>query len=106
MVRRPPRSTRTATLFPYTPLFRSQIGYHRVEAGLHDAELQPGEHHALVIEPAHQHADPAVDRTHDVFLRHLAIAEHQLGGGRTAHAHLVDLLPDAEAGHEIGRAHV
>src|SRR3546814_5125923 len=24
MIRRPPRSTRTATLFPYTPLFRSQ----------------------------------------------------------------------------------
>src|SRR3546814_10286322 len=23
MIRRPPRSTRTATLFPYTPLFRS-----------------------------------------------------------------------------------
>src|SRR3546814_17280698 len=28
MIRRPPRSTRTATLFPYTTLFRSQIGAH------------------------------------------------------------------------------
>src|SRR3546814_12149380 len=26
MIRRPPRSTRTDTLFPYTPLFRSGIG--------------------------------------------------------------------------------
>src|SRR3546814_348424 len=26
MIRRPPRSTRTATLFPYTTLFRSQTG--------------------------------------------------------------------------------
>src|SRR3546814_12463664 len=26
MIRRPPRSTRTDTLFPYTTLFRSQIG--------------------------------------------------------------------------------
>src|SRR3546814_18154289 len=26
MIRRPPRSTRTATLFPYTTLFRSQFG--------------------------------------------------------------------------------
>src|SRR3546814_20130425 len=26
MMRRPPRSTRTGTLFPYTPLFRSVIG--------------------------------------------------------------------------------
>src|SRR3546814_3214204 len=26
MIRRPPRSTRTDTLFPYTPLFRSHAG--------------------------------------------------------------------------------
>src|SRR3546814_2019590 len=26
MLRRPPRSTRTDTLFPYTPLFRSALG--------------------------------------------------------------------------------
>src|SRR3546814_13918064 len=28
MIRRPPRSTRTDTLFPYTTLFRSRIGKH------------------------------------------------------------------------------
>src|SRR3546814_5171092 len=33
MIRRPPRSTRTDTLFPYTTLFRSQ----------HDARATPGE---------------------------------------------------------------
>src|SRR3546814_19401450 len=27
MLRRPPRSTRTDTLFPYTPLFRSGVGH-------------------------------------------------------------------------------
>src|SRR3546814_2319397 len=27
MIRRPPRSTRTDTLFPYTTLFRSESGY-------------------------------------------------------------------------------
>src|SRR3546814_6356961 len=27
MIRRPPRSTRTDTLFPYTTLFRSAVGY-------------------------------------------------------------------------------
>src|SRR3546814_3165106 len=27
MIRRPPRSTRTDTLFPYTTLFRSDMGY-------------------------------------------------------------------------------
>src|SRR3546814_8352868 len=29
MIRRPPRSTRTDTLFPYTTLFRSRAGQHR-----------------------------------------------------------------------------
>src|SRR3546814_964445 len=29
MIRRPPRSTRTDTLFPYTTLFRSLVGMHR-----------------------------------------------------------------------------
>src|SRR3546814_2964212 len=29
MIRRPPRSTRTDTLFPYTTLFRSHRGVHR-----------------------------------------------------------------------------
>src|SRR3546814_4923082 len=31
MIRRPPRSTRTDTLFPYTTLFRSVIGQHQIE---------------------------------------------------------------------------
>src|SRR3546814_14860924 len=35
MVRRPPRSTRTDTLFPYTTLFRSLNGA-RILAGKHD----------------------------------------------------------------------
>src|SRR3546814_5020123 len=31
MIRRPPRSTRTDTLFPYTTLFRSNVGQHGLE---------------------------------------------------------------------------
>src|SRR3546814_11394207 len=31
MIRRPPRSTRTDTLFPYTTLFRSDFLHHRTE---------------------------------------------------------------------------
>src|SRR3546814_1114537 len=30
MIRRPPRSTRTDTLFPYTTLFRSVMGFTRI----------------------------------------------------------------------------
>src|SRR3546814_5888323 len=44
MIRRPPRSTRTDTLFPYTTLFRSDIGPQTGEALLADRlflQLQP-----------------------------------------------------------------
>src|SRR3546814_5287145 len=34
MIRRPPRSTRTDTLFPYTTLFRSSVAYDEMIAGL------------------------------------------------------------------------
>src|SRR3546814_17180881 len=37
MIRRPPRSTRTDTLFPYTTLFRSPEGF-----GLHPAGVNDG----------------------------------------------------------------
>src|SRR3546814_13179914 len=42
MIRRPPRSTRTDTLFPYTTLFRSIVGQlqRRLAAELHDDTLQ------------------------------------------------------------------
>src|SRR3546814_20538812 len=39
MIRRPPRSTRTDTLFPYTTLFRSHRGFGRVDIGVADHEL-------------------------------------------------------------------
>src|SRR3546814_602545 len=37
MIRRPPRSTRTDTLFPYTTLFRSRELFHRRHHGEHAA---------------------------------------------------------------------
>src|SRR3546814_1337096 len=48
MIRRPPRSTRTDTLFPYTTLFRSgqihdrhpaqgEVGHRRQQPAMHDA---------------------------------------------------------------------
>src|SRR3546814_4163091 len=45
MIRRPPRSTRTDTLFPYTTLFRSrQLLQRREHAGAHLRSLgDPGE---------------------------------------------------------------
>src|SRR3546814_4904906 len=134
MIRRPPRSTRTDTLFPYTTLFRSadvhvgelalhqleladrltellalvHVRHHRVETGRHDAERTAGQHHAFVVEPGHQHVDAAADAAQHVFLGHFAILEHQLTSVGAAHAELVELLRGRESleALQIGRAHV
>src|SRR3546814_16576986 len=62
MIRRPPRSTRTDTLFPYTTLFRSHIGggvVHRPKLGedarIHQAELTRIQ---WKIVPAHRRDQP------------------------------------------------
>src|SRR3546814_7390488 len=63
MIRRPPRSTRTDTLFPYTTLFRSRL-HSRRETG----EVV-GAQHALVAAVAGVHhlgfAEEAIDRLGD-----------------------------------------
>src|SRR3546814_4939420 len=41
MIRRPPRSTRTDTLFPYTTLFRSREGIERLDHGVEDGLVDP-----------------------------------------------------------------
>src|SRR3546814_13772994 len=56
MIRRPPRSTRTDTIVPYTTLFRSQAGYVDVAA----AGLQHGA--AVAAEVADEHAGPGEHR--------------------------------------------
>src|SRR3546814_2864138 len=43
MIRRPPRSTRTDTLFPYTTLFRSPVGGDRIGRGGRGGGLRGGE---------------------------------------------------------------
>src|SRR3546814_17995962 len=42
MIRRPPRSTRTDTLFPYTTLFRSVAGSYSEDAGVETIEIDTG----------------------------------------------------------------
>src|SRR3546814_2602116 len=46
MIRRPPRSTRTDTLFPYTTLFRSLRGPFRARAG-RPLDAPPDDTHVL-----------------------------------------------------------
>src|SRR3546814_15785581 len=61
MIRRPPRSTRTDTLFPYTTLFRSLLAL-RKGLGLY-ANLRPVRPHASVLgaSPIKQHLLHGVD---------------------------------------------
>src|SRR3546814_3146037 len=64
MIRRPPRSTRTDTLFPYTTLFRSGV---LDDVGVHHLREGVGAHHLVVVEVALHHRavlqrDAAVQR--------------------------------------------
>src|SRR3546814_8236474 len=64
MIRRPPRSTRTDTLFPYTTLFRSERGRHTVgddraaegddHAGKNDPLAAPNDAEQLQDRQAHE----------------------------------------------------
>ncbi|OIQ86770.1 hypothetical protein GALL_313590 [mine drainage metagenome] len=73
------------------------VGHDFVHHRLHDAHRPGGEHRALVVEPAHQHAHAAADFAQHVGRRHFAVLEHQLAGVAAAHAELVEFLRDAEA---------
>src|SRR3546814_3050837 len=59
MIRRPPRSTRTDTLFPYTTLFRSH-------EDVHPAEVHGGPHHhradGLVVARVRRDRDDVLSR--------------------------------------------
>src|SRR3546814_19873821 len=50
MIRRPPRSTRTDTLFPYTTLFRSGSETDPLESGLRSAQQRLPNGNTLITE--------------------------------------------------------
>src|SRR3546814_11724678 len=109
MIRRPPRSTLTDTLFPYTTLFRS---VDRLVVVLLAVEDPGGAAELLVLHAGHLHdgalgrqvaaqADDAAGRREGA-----RAGPHNILVGRQGHA--LELLLDGLAGHrdEIGRAHV
>src|SRR3546814_11905776 len=97
MKRRPPRSTRTDTLFPYTTLFRSAeavlFGLLRAEVGVAAAHHLPG----LVAEVGRGagHVDP-------VRVGHAAAAPRDLADEHLRQRRRAEALVVGE----IGRAHV
>src|SRR3546814_3424248 len=91
MIRRPPRSTRTDTLFPYTTLFRSKHRHALIE------RFQAGQH-LLGAEVERGH-DPAERRRAETF--RLLLIEGATVGGQTAHGRVADAVMaegDAAAG--------
>src|SRR3546814_18278549 len=102
MIRRPPRSTLTDTLFPYTTLFRSRERLGEVEMAAiaqcarEEARIEQMQHGVLDA------ADILVDG-HPVFDR--LPVEHALGV-RRAEAQEVPGRFEERVEREIGRAHV
>src|SRR3546814_8820690 len=113
MIRRPPRSTRTDTLCPYTTLFRDQIGHgfaHPV-----DSLISVG----IVVEHLFEigkHADRQLDRRSVWQFGKLEFS-HVSGSpvARTPNPYAPPVAPACRAGssssagcrgYEVGRAHV
>src|SRR3546814_20093262 len=62
MIRRPPRSTRTDTLFPYTTLFRSAVSYHQLHRAF---GTKPAGHHQPRDRHGGEHRRCDADRQND-----------------------------------------
>src|SRR3546814_14804168 len=62
MIRRPPRSTRTVTLFPYTTLFRSVAGHTRRGGSRRRAASAGVDHQGRSVSPGSQGARVRTER--------------------------------------------
>src|SRR3546814_17151606 len=99
MIRRPPRATRTDTLFPYSTLFRSLVwersGHHLCR------DVNP------ILAPCVPFRRPIFDFPRGTVVRVLALASQKGGSGKTTlSGHLAVQAQLSGAGPEIGRAHV
>src|SRR3546814_14121117 len=93
MIRRPPRSTRTDTLFPYTTLFRSPGGRRSVHQARGATVVQLGE------QGQERRADlPDPARLHDVRQPRLRDSRHGQGPGTRTLADGGFPRPDTERG--------
>src|SRR3546814_7158432 len=84
MIRRPPRSTRTDTLFPYTTLFRSPTLWAKTTDQHHRNATKSN---PQVTAPAQTPIDPAArfHRTHDM-LAQMLVERGPPGNERETHA--------------------
>src|SRR3546814_15090310 len=93
MIRRPPRSTRTDTLFPYTTLFRSTVDQ-RIRAARNILSASDRDETAIIYSrlkpiydrviydpvdlPQPQNSVPSIDTNGSAF-KAIALSEHKIG---------------------------
>src|SRR3546814_2592955 len=103
MIRRPPRSTRTDTLFPYTTLFRSEAGIAFAQLDAYVCGVGPGSFAGVRIGVSFVKALALAHERPVVAVSSLAmLAAPVIAGG----APRVLTAIDARMNEEIGRAHV
>src|SRR3546814_9102534 len=101
MIRRPPRSTRTDTLFPYTTLFRAAAG------GILDLYQIAGAEVLDRDDPARGRARIGDDRqTDEIDMIIFALAERRERRARDGERGAAQPLGSGAIGDQIGRAHV
>src|SRR3546814_12167759 len=98
MIRRPPRSTRTDTLFPYTTLFRSQAAHGPVDARVRMRAVGVGEALGLIADRI-GHAGRAEDAVADEALPALPADRRDQFAGN----HVEDLVVGIAAAEAGGR---
>src|SRR3546814_10358000 len=118
MIPRPPRSTRTDTLFPYTTLFRSTVGGPLPRWALYGRDLQQLARTRPYLELCRQQLSawqrlsalrpPLLERRYDEPAREVAPAISGRPLSRQSHGdpEQPDGDGDADRPQEIGRAHV
>src|SRR3546814_13989867 len=100
MIRRPPRSTRTDTLFPYTTLFRSLCNTLTI-TGFNAATGVVSYSYTLLDNEAHANADGANSLSEQFAV--VVTDDNGTTANGNLDVHIVDDVPQAV---EIGRAHV
>src|SRR3546814_9535071 len=106
MIRRPPRSTRTDTLFPYTTLFRSIIKDLTAEPPVHAHSIDNGLAEKIDPTPGTQ-ISPVDERPRTTVAQiQEAILQLMSDGQIWTNAELKQLIPGLVVLSEIGRAHV
>src|SRR3546814_10847145 len=86
MIRRPPRSTRTDTLFPYTTLFRSHV-----VPGCLTPEALARTHANSPAPDRHRHSQPALTKPTPTIATHLRAARPSLAATGRSEEHTSEL---------------